>query len=164
MSIFYLKVSKVIPATIIPCNTVVLCPETMPNDHSKTMPNDLSVMGHKGQALRNVIHDVSRPGGRVADSIDKVNGALSMSWSNYTGVPVAKVTECVDVWETELELDIDKEFVLSGIKEGFSIVDLDVSNESTFCRNYKSTLCENRQEDYWMKLLLVIMLCLPRQY
>jgi hypothetical protein len=153
MNIFDQRVPRFIPTAIdlndysVPCTE---CPKTMPfvdscSNCSKTMPKVSSVACHNRKALRNPVHDNTRPG-RVVGAVDLVGSTLSLSWADYTRVPVAKVTENFDVWETELASDIDKEFVLTGIKEGFSLVDLEVSGDCTYRRNYRSTLCENKQK------------------
>jgi hypothetical protein len=66
--------------------------------------------------------------------------------SHYTTVPVARVTECLDVWKKELQNDVDKDFILNGIGSGFSIVDCEVSKNATYRRNYKSTQLANKQK------------------
>ena len=53
--------------------------------------------------------------------------------------------ECFAVWEKELYLDIDCEFVLKGIKEGFSIIVPDTTKDifPACCNNYKSVTDAN---------------------
>ncbi len=53
-------------------------------------------------------------------------------------VKPSPLTECCNEWEKELEGDIDKHFLLNGVKYGFKIIDQDVSEDPVFCRNYKS--------------------------
>ena len=41
-------------------------------------------------------------------------------------------------WEEELQDDIDRDFILNGIKTGFDIIDEDASPTSTECDNHRS--------------------------
>ena len=47
------------------------------------------------------------------------------------------LTEKVDVWENELKFDKDKGFILSGIKNGFSVIDSNVVDFAE-AENHKS--------------------------
>jgi hypothetical protein len=73
-------------------------------------------------------------------------GVLSKPFSSYTTVPIASVTGSLDVWETELVEDFDKNFLLDGIRSGFSIVDSNASGNATYRRNYKSTQLGNKMK------------------
>ena len=59
-------------------------------------------------------------------------------------VPKAKVTEQIEVWTHELLGDDQAEYLLDGLKNGFSIVDSNAVPPRTFRRNYKSTMNENK--------------------
>ena len=48
------------------------------------------------------------------------------------------LTTKYEVWEEELQHDKDKTFLLEGIRDGFKIIDQEVSKDSVFCKNYKS--------------------------
>ena len=41
-------------------------------------------------------------------------------------------------WEEELQDDVDREFILNGIKHGFDIIDTDANPEPVECSNHKS--------------------------
>ena len=41
-------------------------------------------------------------------------------------------------WEKELQDDVDREFILNGIKHGFDIIDTDANPELVECSNHKS--------------------------
>lgn len=43
-------------------------------------------------------------------------------------------------WETELQDDVDREFILDGIKNGFDIIDKNASPTPVECKNHKSAL------------------------
>ena len=45
---------------------------------------------------------------------------------------------CFSAWEEELSDDIDREFILDGIKNGFNIIDKDANPASAHCENHKS--------------------------
>ena len=45
-------------------------------------------------------------------------------------------------WESMLESDFDKEFLLDGVKNGFRIIDDGAELEDVFCENYKSATTE----------------------
>lgn len=57
-----------------------------------------------------------------------------------TSSVLSPLTRSYDTWQTELEMDMDREFLLNGIKHGFKILE-DPKGEVTqvHCRNYRST-------------------------
>ena len=62
-------------------------------------------------------------------------------------VPPSPLTLKYATWESELENDEDKEFLLDGIKNGFRITESDYVPEQVECDNYKSaTGAENRHK------------------
>jgi hypothetical protein len=58
-------------------------------------------------------------------------------------VPTAPVTECIDVWRTELKSDYNAQFILEGLADGFKLIDPGVIPPSSMCSNYKSASLEN---------------------
>ena len=59
-------------------------------------------------------------------------------------VPVSPVTLCRDLWQVELEGDVNSSFIMNGITDGFSLVDSVEVPSSFICKNYKSSAIENR--------------------
>ena len=57
-----------------------------------------------------------------------------------TNSVLSPLTRSYDTWQTELETDMDREFLLSGVKHGFKILE-EPEGEVTqvHCRNYRST-------------------------
>ena len=45
---------------------------------------------------------------------------------------------CLSAWEEELHGDIDREFILDGIKNGFNIIDADADPKPVHCEYHKS--------------------------
>ena len=45
---------------------------------------------------------------------------------------------CLAAWEEELSNDMDKDFILNGLREGFDIIDPDASPHPVFCHNHPS--------------------------
>ena len=70
--------------------------------------------------------------------------STSESFAKDIKVPVSSVTEALEVWRLQLGNDIDKEFILAGVANGFVLVDEHSDLDSYDCRNYNSTLLENR--------------------
>lgn len=60
-------------------------------------------------------------------------------------VPVAMVTRKIDVWKKELIGDWNREFIVSGIEHGFSMVDQDYVLKDCKMRNYRSTTDRKEQ-------------------
>jgi hypothetical protein len=54
-------------------------------------------------------------------------------------VPISPVTVCLDVWKREMADDIDADFVLEGIAEGFKLIDENCTSDPCCCNNYRST-------------------------
>jgi hypothetical protein len=66
-------------------------------------------------------------------------------------VKVAKVTECLSKWKSEMKGDLFETYVLDGIENGFSIVDGVSPPKSTYMKNYRSTLLNKSKVE--MRLL-----------
>jgi hypothetical protein len=67
-----------------------------------------------------------------------------LEWRSRTSVPVAKITNCIGVWEKELKDDPDKEFILDGIRNGFRLIDQEAKPVPSNTKNYKSATSENK--------------------
>ena len=52
--------------------------------------------------------------------------------------PYTDFSLCFSAWEEELSDDIDREFILDGIKNGFDIIDKDANPTPVHCDNHKS--------------------------
>jgi hypothetical protein len=61
--------------------------------------------------------------------------------------PVSLVTQRIDCWCEELAFDKSPEavFMLEGLKNGFTLTDSDLLPTSFCCKNYGSTLGENKE-------------------
>jgi hypothetical protein len=57
-----------------------------------------------------------------------------------------KLTACIDVWKREMEGDIDKDFILNGVANGFDIIDSYVLPPFMSRNNYRSTTGENKSK------------------
>ena len=51
---------------------------------------------------------------------------------------------CLDRWKLELANDEEKEFLLSGIRDGFMLTDVDLIPMSVCCSNYSSASVLNK--------------------
>ena len=76
----------------------------------------------------------------VSRHVDKHSAGRSMGVTS----PMSKVTENLSVWNREMVNDINKAYVLNGIQFGFMIIDSICDFHSTFSRNYRSVLCDDR--------------------
>jgi hypothetical protein len=65
-------------------------------------------------------------------------------WQNTARVPVPNITKCIETWEKELANDIDREFILTGIKEGFKLIDPEAKPAPSNTTNYKSASVTNK--------------------
>jgi hypothetical protein len=75
---------------------------------------------------------------------DMLSGVRKPGVCRVPIVPPSPVTDCLEVWRTELVGDSNAAFILDGIENGFKLVDSNVDPPTSRCRNYKSTLGENR--------------------
>ena len=57
---------------------------------------------------------------------------------------IPKVTTCIDAWNLELTDDLDRDYLLDGLTEGFNIIDSDLMPHSMKRSNYKSTAGVNK--------------------
>ena len=57
---------------------------------------------------------------------------------NVSASPRHGLSLCLSAWEEELENDVDREFILNGIRNGFDIIDTDASPVPVECENHKS--------------------------
>lgn len=57
---------------------------------------------------------------------------------------ISSISNCLDAWETELKNDHDREFLLTGIREGFRILDPGVEIHRAEAKNHKSVF-EHRE-------------------
>ena len=57
---------------------------------------------------------------------------------------IPDVTKCIDAWNDELLGDLDRDYLLEGLKEGFNIIDSDYIPHSMNRSNYKSTAGVNK--------------------
>ena len=46
----------------------------------------------------------------------------------------------IAAWEEELENDVDREFILNGLKNGFDIIDCDATPKSVHCDSHRSAM------------------------
>ena len=68
----------------------------------------------------------------------------SPDWRNTSSVPTADITQCLPAWENELKDDIDKFFVLDGIKNGFRLIEVGATPVPSSTKNYKSAYVTNK--------------------
>jgi hypothetical protein len=97
----------------------------------------------------------SDPGGASASQVTCCASAViphvaltehGLSAGRSMGVtpPVSRVTERLSIWDRELLVDINRAYILEGIQFGFMIIDSVCDFHSTFSRNYRSVLCDER--------------------
>ena len=65
----------------------------------------------------------------------EVNSALTCSMRTY-----------IDVWETELDGDLEADYILDGIRNGFKLTDQDFEPVSVLRRNYRSASELNKEK------------------
>jgi hypothetical protein len=59
--------------------------------------------------------------------------------------PTTPVSKNIMEWEAELKEDLNKEFILNGIRFGFRIIDRPCTLKNVCLRNYRSCLFESRE-------------------
>ena len=70
---------------------------------------------------------------------------------------ISPLTMELDSWKTELEMDMDKEFLLSGIEHGFTILEEPTQPVTrAHCKNYKSAtnsdVCDLVEDQIWTEI------------
>jgi hypothetical protein len=90
-------------------------------------------------SLMNVVSDIRHVDPDIASFSDS-----NLCYDPLVEVPVAKVTQMYDKWKHYLLSGDDDLYVLNGIQNGFSIVDLNCALPKFSTRNYKSTANENK--------------------
>jgi hypothetical protein len=85
--------------------------------------------------------------------------------------PICAATVAIDIWDTELQGDMDHDFIIAGLKDGFRILDAEGELPPMDRRNYKSTSVSNSSKmeqcmkeemvvGYYIKLLNHMLLVL----
>jgi hypothetical protein len=81
---------------------------------------------------------VSRPLSRVgAAGIELIDSFIKLE-------SVADITKCLHVWTDELQNDVDREFLLAGVSEGFHVIDSTELPHEMTRSNYNSTAGVNK--------------------
>ena len=95
--------------------------------------------GDRFLPLWNVAADISCVKPNIASHSDN-----NLFYDPLVDVPIARVTQNYDVWKRNLLGGDDDLFVLNGILNGFSIVDLNCTLPRFATKNYRSTSDKNK--------------------
>jgi hypothetical protein len=105
-----------------------------------SMPVDSTVLSSP-----NLVSDISAPR-HATVTATVVDQDISRNAQDHVRRPIsvtAPMTLCLATWEHYLSTDVNREFLLDGIKYGFKIFDDNSQPDHFVCKNYRSATQEN---------------------